>query len=93
MENIDINATMELLVAIFLVCGFAAVFFKRTRTLSTDSNTTEQAPYKLESPVSPEPVAEVDQTQVVTTTKPTVKKQPVKKAPAKKTTKKKSAAE
>ena len=97
MENIDVQATLELVAAIAIVVGLAATFFKKTK--STPDQTVEEVPYKVEAPVAPV-VVEVDQTQVVAAAeasatvvkekKPRAPKALVaKKAPAKKTVAKK----
>ena len=101
MENIDVQATLELVAAIVLVVAFAATFFKKTKSIP--DTTAETEPHNAETPVVPVVVVEVDQTQVVaeasaiTAKKPAkktaAKKPAVKKAPAKKTIKKKPSAE
>ena len=58
MENIDVQATLELVAAIGIVVGLAATFFKKTK--STPAQTVEEVPYKVEAPV-----VEVDQVRVV----------------------------
>ena len=63
MENIDVQATLELVAAIAIVVGLAATFFKRTKSIPAE--TVEAAPYKVETPVAPKPVIEVDQVRVV----------------------------
>jgi len=92
MENIDVTATLELIAAIAIVVGFAATFFKKTK--ATPTETVEEAPYKVETPVAP--VVEETPAPVVTEAPKTrarkdagEKKPATKKAPAKKTAKKK----
>jgi hypothetical protein len=103
MENIDVPSTLALFGFILIVIGFAATFFKKTKTLPHDA--AEQAPYKIETPVAPvaPPIVEIDQTAVVSAKeasavktrarKPVAKKPATKRAPAKKTAKKKPASE
>lgn len=63
MENIDVTATLELIAAIAIVVGLVATFFKKTAKVPGEA--IEQAPYKVEAPVTPTPVAEVSQVAVV----------------------------
>ena len=102
MENIDIPATFELLIAIAIVFGFVSVFYNRKRAPKV-TETVEVAPYKVETPVTEEKVvleisepvvAEVTETKPkkTTTRKDSVKKPAAKKTVAKKTTAKKTVA-
>jgi len=91
MENIDVQATVELLIAIVIVIGLVKTFFKRTSAVPGET-VAEAAPYKVETP-APAPIPEtvdVEVTEVAPTpAKP--KRAPAKKAPAKKPAAKKKA--
>lgn len=94
MENIDVQATVELLIAIVIVIGLVKTFFKRTSAVPGET-TVEAAPYKVETP-APAPVAETvdvvvtEVTEAPAPAKP--KRAPAKKAPAKKPAAKKTVA-
>ena len=98
MDNIDIQANLELVATIVLVAAFVATFFKKTKSMP--ETPVETVPQNVETPVVPAVVVEVAQAQgsevaetsaISTPTtktnsrKPAAKKAPVaKKAPAKK---------
>lgn len=98
MENIDIAATIELLLGIIILYVIAKSLIKSRSEKTVIGHIETAAPYKVETPA---PVVEIDQAQVVeaaeasatttaktTSRKPAAKKAAPKKPAAKKTAKK-----
>jgi len=101
MENIDIAATIELLLGIIILYVIAKSLIKSRSEKTVIGHIETAAPYKVETPA---PVVEIDQAQVVeaaeasatttaktTSRKPAAKKATAPKKPAAKKTAKKSA--
>jgi hypothetical protein len=78
MDNIDIPATLELILAIIIVVGFIKTFFMKTKPVEI---AVDVAPYKVEKPTV-EVVDHVVVVEVVETEAPA----PVKKTRARKDT-------
>ena len=98
MENIDIAATIELLLGIIILYVIAKSLINSRSEKTVIGHIENAAPYKVETPA---PVVEIDQAQVVeaaeasatttaktTSRKPAAKKAAPKKPAAKKTAKK-----
>ena len=92
MENIDVQATVELLIVIVIVVGFVKTFFKRTSAVPGET-TVETAPYKVETPVAdPVQVVTLEEVVVAEVAPAKPKRAPAKKPAAKKTVAKKTVA-
>ena len=103
MENIDIAATVELLLGIVILYFIAKSLIKSRSEKNVIGHIEATAPYKVETPapvvvesapVAPAPVVEATPAPKTRARKDaTAKKPAAKKAPAKKTAKKKPAAQ
>jgi hypothetical protein len=91
MENIDIAATVELLLGIAILYFIAKSLLKSRSEKTVIGHVETAAPYKVETPAPIPETVDVEVTEVATTpAKP--KRAPAKKAPAKKPAAKKTVA-
>ena len=92
MENIDIAATVELLLGIAILYFIAKSLLKSRSEKTVIGHVETPAPYKVEAPVTTPPVVESTPVVEVVEASATAKKPASKRAPAKKTAAKKAPA-